>query len=176
VDSPDEVSQPVPSFARFWDLAFALQRSDPTALSIAHGDAGPAITVESGEIRKLLGTMWFTKVFQHLSQRWRNRLLDVLVEDLVVPNHAVKIGRRMLPVSEVSLEDLKALVRKIILPDAIHADLQFLVTVEHLWGPQALRITFEAVPSKPQHSKLGCCSVVAPYLTPTRFSDPAAIA
>jgi cell division GTPase FtsZ len=144
-----------PAFARFWDLAFALQRSDPRALSLASGASASTVLVESGEIRKLLGTMWFSTIFQHLSQSWRDRLLDVLVEDLVVPNHPVRIGRRTLPVSEVSLEDLKEVVRKTILPDAIHTELQLLVTIGHLWGAGALqRITYEGVPRRPHHSKL----------------------
>jgi cell division GTPase FtsZ len=144
------------SFTRFWDLAFALQRSEPSALAFASGSDGSEVTIDSADLRKLLGTMWFPSVFQHLSAQWKDRLLDTLVEDVVVPNHMVRVGRRTLPVSEVSLEDVREVVRKTILPDTTHADLQLLVTVGHLWGPQAVRrLRFGDAADASHHSKLG---------------------
>ncbi len=111
--------------------------------------------LESGELRRLLGTMWFPSVFQHLSQRWKDRLLDVLVEDIVVPNHMVRVGRRTLPISDVSLDDLRDVVKKTILPDVTHGDIQLLVTVGHLWGPQAIRRLRFGDAAHGQHSRLG---------------------
>jgi cell division GTPase FtsZ len=144
------------SFTRFWDLAFALQRSEPAALAFASGTDGSQVAIESSELRRLLGTMWFPSVFQHLSQQWKDRLLDVLAEDIVVPNHMVRVGRRTLPISDVSLDDLRDVVKKTMLPDATHADIQLLVTVGHLWGPQAIRrLRFGDPADSPHHSKLG---------------------
>lgn len=62
------------SFATFWDLARAVNRSDPAALALAHADATDGISIDGSEIRKPLGTMWFRGVVARLSEHWRQRV------------------------------------------------------------------------------------------------------
>ena len=58
--------------ANFWDLALAINRSDPAALEIAQNGAGESVSVDPAELRKLLGTVWFRSVFPGCRQRGAN--------------------------------------------------------------------------------------------------------
>jgi len=145
-----------PAFARLYELALALQRSDAEAVAIASQPDAGGIAMEAAEIRKLLGTMWFPSVFHRFSRGWRDRLLDVLMEDVTVPNHVLKVGRGRMALSEISLESLKDLIRKTYFPDTIQPDLLFLVGIGTLWGPEALKkINFGEPPDGHQHSRFG---------------------
>jgi len=161
-DAPlPKVSQPVqetvkPAFTRLCELALALHRSDPEAVAVASRADGSGSMIDAAEIRKLLGTLWFPSVFHHFSRGWRDRLLDVLVEEVTVPNHVLKVGRGHRPLSEIGFDGLRELIRKAYFPDTIQPDLQFLVAVGSLWGPDALkRLTFGVVPKGPNHSRFG---------------------
>jgi cell division GTPase FtsZ len=142
------------AFSRFWEFAFALNRSDPRALAVAGGDEC-GLAIDAMELRKLLGTMWFPPVFPHLSRAWRERMLDALVEDVVVPNHVLKAGRETLHVSELGYDRLREMLKTTHVPDAIRADLQLLVAVGSLWGKEALgRFKFISVSPEPGPSKI----------------------
>ena len=83
-----------PSFATFWEFALAVNRSDPAALGLATNGGECNIPLDGRELRKLLSTFWFRSVFARLSQEWQDRILNVLVEHVPIPNHAVRYGRR----------------------------------------------------------------------------------
>jgi hypothetical protein len=50
------------AFTTFRDFAVALNRSDPAALALAGNGATSDIRVDSSELRRLLGTIWFRSV------------------------------------------------------------------------------------------------------------------
>jgi cell division GTPase FtsZ len=84
-----------PSFETLLDFAKAVDRSDRAALALAAGEPTPEIPIDAVAVRKLLATAWFRSVFAHLSESWRERLLDALGESIVMPNHAIRFGRRV---------------------------------------------------------------------------------
>ena len=131
------------SFPTVWELALALNRGDPAARAIVADDAPSHIPIEAAEIRKLVGTVWFRSVFQYLSARWRDRLLDVLIDDITIQNH-LGAGRRGVRLSRVPYEELKRAAIDVGIPEVVRADVQLLVSIGQLWGPQALsRVKFE---------------------------------
>lgn len=143
------------SFATFWDLALALNRSDPAALAMAQNGADCHVAIDGAELRKLLGTLWFRSVFPSLSQTWRERLLKVLVENVVVPNHSIRAGRHDKHLSDVSYGELTELFSKASVTDGVRADLRLLMAVGNLWGPEALgRFRFSDSSQGPDSSKL----------------------
>jgi len=133
-------------FATFWEFALALNRSEASALALAADDVNNDIPIEGIEIKKLLGTVWFRSVFRCFSRYWRNRLLDVLLDDTTIHNHVVRNGRRTVRLNQMSYEDLKYIADDVTVPDAVRADIQLLITIGTLWGSAALtRVTFEPV-------------------------------
>ena len=105
--------------------------------------------------RKLLGTVWFKSVFAHLSDDWRARILDTLLQSSPLPDHLLRLGRHTVQVSETSYEDLRRVVTEHILPDAVRADLQLLVSVGTLWGVDVMkRFEFAPLPSRESSSRL----------------------
>jgi cell division GTPase FtsZ len=131
------------TFSNLWDLALGLNRSDPAALAIAQNGANREISVDPIELKKLLGTVWFRPVFPRFSHHWRERLLDVLAESVVIPNHVIKIGRRELRLQDISHVELKELFSKSSLTEPVRADVRFLMAVGNLWGSDSLaRIQF----------------------------------
>lgn len=151
-----DLSQPPPSlpgpsrstrepalFGTFWELALAINRSDPAALEIAQNGASGCVSIDPADLRKLLGTVWFRSVFPRLSSAWRERLLNVLAESVVVPNHVLKLGRREMCVRDIGLAGLKELFSKSSVSEAARGDVRLLMTVGNLWGPESLaRIQF----------------------------------
>ena len=140
--APPPVEEPVPvvpSFSTFWDLAVAINRADPAALRLAGTDDVNALTIDGGEVRKLLGTVWFRAVVPRLSHAWRERVLEVLAEHAPIPNHRVKIDGRGALLSELTHEQLTDMVRRTSLTDGARADVELLLIVGRLWGPEALR-------------------------------------
>ena len=137
---PPPIEQPAhrETPANFWDLALAINRSDPAALEIAQNGADANVSVDPTEIRKLLGTVWFRSVFPRLSTAWRERLLGVLVDSLVVPDHMLKLGRREMHLRDVGLADLKELFSKSPVSEAVRGDVRLLMAVANLWGPESL--------------------------------------
>jgi hypothetical protein len=152
----DEPTPPLPrGFPTFWALCLGVNRRDAAALAIAGNGASPTLPVEGAELRKLLGTVWFRSVFAQLSQPWRERLLDVLVQSGPIANRVVRSGRRTAKVSELAYEELKQVPGETILPEAVRADVQLLIVAGALWGPEAIkRFAFEDQPQADQSKGL----------------------
>ena len=143
-----------PSFATFWDLARAVNRSDPAALAMAHDEPTDAIPIDGGEIRKLVGTMWFRGVVPRLSEQWRRRVLDVLVGSMVIPNHVLKVDHRDVRLSELTFAQLGELVSRVAVPEAARADIDLLMSVGRLWGGEAVgQFQFAAVAQNGERSR-----------------------
>jgi cell division GTPase FtsZ len=136
------------AFSNLSEFAVAINRSDPVALALARSDASCPFAIDSAEVRKLLGTIWFRGVVPRLSEAWRARVIDALADGVVVPNHQVRRGRQNVPLSEMSYADLQELAKTSTLA-AIRPDLDLLLAVARLWGEGALRrIRFtDAVPN-----------------------------
>lgn len=144
--APDgrEISIEERSFATLWELALAVNRGDKAARALAADGTTSDIPIEASEVRKLLGTVWFRSVFQHLSSRWRERLLDVLLDDIPIPNHLLGEGRRAVRLSRLPHEELKRAAIDVLVPEVVRSDVQLLVTIGQLWGREALgRVRFD---------------------------------
>jgi cell division GTPase FtsZ len=142
-------------FPTFWEFALALNRLDPTALKLAGHGADSAIRIDPVELRKLLGTFWFRSVFPRLSQEWRDRLFQVLLENVVFQDHVLKSGRRPVRISELSHDRLRQIAGDAILPDAVRSDLHLMIAVGAFWGPEALkRFTFRPAPDAGGSSRM----------------------
>jgi hypothetical protein len=147
---------PAPSFSTFWDFARALNRSDPAAIRLAENGDGCDIPLDGRELRKLLGTFWFRSVFPRLSPEWQDRILNVLVEQVTIPNHALRNGRRTVHLHEMTHEQRQRMMTESGVPDAIRADLQLLVTAATLWGDDVMgRFEFTPVPESSDSSRIG---------------------
>ena len=147
---------PAPAFSTFWDFARALNRSDPAAIRLAENGDECDIPMDGRELRKLLGTFWFRSVFPRLSPEWQDRILNVLVEQVTIPNHALRNGRRTVHLHEMTQEQRQQMMTESGVPDAIRADLQLLVTVATLWGADAMgRFEFTPVPEPADSSRIG---------------------
>ena len=127
-----------PTFASFWDLALAMNRSDPAALLVAQKDSDADVPVDAAELKKLLSTVWFRAVFQRLSAAWRERLLDVMVSNVVVPNHQLRLGRRDIHLRDLGHAQVKESLSRSSLSEAVRADLHLLMAIGNLWGPDSL--------------------------------------
>jgi cell division GTPase FtsZ len=125
-------------FASLWEFARALNRSEPEALALARGGVDGRMTIDSTELRKLVTTFWVRSIFPRLSPDWRDRMLEVLVQNVAIPNYSLRQRRRTLHLSEATFEDLKQIVTETIFPDAIRSDLHLLIAVGTLWGEGAL--------------------------------------
>ena len=138
--APPLVQQRPRAFTTFWEFAIAVNRSDPAALTLAGDGAASDIPMDGGELRRLMGMMWFrTVVLGRLSAHWRQRVLDVLIDSAAVPDHAVKLGRQTMHLRELSFEQLQEVGAKTMVPDWIQADLDLLITVGRFWGPEAVK-------------------------------------
>jgi cell division GTPase FtsZ len=126
------------SFSTIWEFSVALNRQDPDAIAIARDGAESQIPVDGSEVRKLISRMWFPSIFQHLSVRWRERLLEALIEDVTIPNHAVRCRRGVKPLQRVEYAEVKEIWSKTLVPDAVRADLELILVVGRLWGEEAL--------------------------------------
>jgi cell division GTPase FtsZ len=143
------------SFPTFWELALALNRSDPAALALAQDGAECRLTIDETELKKLLGTLWFRSVFPRFSETWRERIFEVLVESTTVPNHVLRVGRQEIRLSEITYPQLKEMFSKVSVTDAIRGDLRLLMAVGSLWGPGSLsRLQFADSTHLRESSKL----------------------
>ena len=96
--------------------------------------------VELGSPRwqlELLGTVWFRSVFPRLSVAWRERLLTVLADSIVLPNHVLRLGRREIRMRDASLPELKELFSKSSVSEAVRADVRLLMAIGNLWGSES---------------------------------------
>ena len=153
VSAPAQPAPAARTFITFRDLCLGVNRLDAGALAIAGNGASSTIPIDLADLRKLLGTVWFRTVFTHLSQPWRDRMLDVLLQGGPIPNHVVRAGRRTARISELTHEELSPVPLETILPDAVRGDVQLLIAVGTLWGPDAIaRFTFAEDPQE-EHSR-----------------------
>ena len=145
---------PRPDFASLWDFAVALNHSEPAALALAASDRDLPGAIDVAELRKLLGTFWFRSAFARLSEPWRARLLDVLIAGITVPDHVIKVGRNTIPLSEIGFEPLKDLCSKTVIRGSAGPDLQLVLAIGKLWGPDALpRLRFTPTPEAAESSR-----------------------
>jgi cell division GTPase FtsZ len=144
------------SFSTLWEFAAALNRQDPDALAVARGAAESQVSLDGFEVRKLITTIWFRTVFQHLSASWRERLLEALIEDVAIPNHSVKCRRGVRPLQKVEYAEVKEIWSNTFVPDALRVDLELILAVGRLWGEEALgRLRFTDDGPAEGSSKLG---------------------
>jgi cell division GTPase FtsZ len=149
---PNPPEPSMPEFSRFWDFAVALNRGDRSALALAADGKESALPIDGVELKKLLGTFWFRSVFPRLSDEWRNRLLDALVESLVIPNHLVQLHRQRLHLNELTHDQLREIVKQTLVRGPVGADLQLLLAIANFWGEPALaRLTFADI-AEPRES------------------------
>ena len=135
---------PPPSYVSVIDFAKALNRLDARALELA-ADPAPEASIDGAEVRKLVGTFWFGAAFARLSQSWRERLLDALVESFVIPNHNLRRGRQPLALANATYDELKE-IDKTMVGSPAAADVKLLVAIASLWGADALkRVRFAQV-------------------------------
>jgi cell division GTPase FtsZ len=130
---------PIPSFATIWDFARAVNRSDPAALAIAANGVDSEIAMDGPELRKLLSTFWFRSVFPRLSKDWQDRILNVMVADAAITDHIIGTGRRAMHLRDMTHEERQRMLNDPSVPDAARADLQLMVTVGAMWGPETLK-------------------------------------
>jgi cell division GTPase FtsZ len=153
-EEPAQHVEAKPSYATFWDFAVAVNRSERAALALARDGAPGGIPIHGDEVKKLMGTMWFRGVVPRLSDEWRQRVLDVLVSTVPVPNHRLKVDHRGVRLSELSYAQLSDVVKRIYLPDTVRADVDLLMVVGRLWGGDAVgRFQFVAVSPDGERSK-----------------------
>ena len=142
-------------FPTFYDFAVAVNRSDPSALALASNGAPREIPIDGAEVRKVVTTMWFRTVLARLSADWRDRLLSALVAHVRVSNHAVRHGRRVTRLREMTYAQLQEIASNTSLADGVRPDLDLLITVGRLWGEDAVkRIRFTEISEPHQPSKV----------------------
>jgi hypothetical protein len=150
------VAPPEPQgFTSFWDLALAINRSNSQALALAQDGDDSHITIDPSELKKLLATVWFRSVFSCLSHTWRERTLTVVLDSSVIPNHTLRVGRHDVRLSDVHHTELKELFSRLSIPEAVRADVRFVMTVGNLWGAEALaRLRYADIPEASAASRL----------------------
>src|SRR5262245_12379026 len=133
-------------FDTVWDFFKALNRSDRKALEIAAGAPRADLPVDSATVKRLLTTAWFRSVFALLSDSWRGHLLDALSNDLVIPNHALRLGRHTVCLAEMNYAQVREVSAQTLVRGAAGADLHLLLTIGQLWGEPAFRrLRFAAI-------------------------------
>ncbi len=143
-----------PAYTSLWEFAVAVNRSEAAALAIAGDGVATEIAVDGLEVKKLLGTVWFRTVVPRLSEQWRTRLFEAFVKDVVVVNHMVRVGRRLMPLSELTMSQVRELATNLSLADSVRPDLDLLVTIGRLWGDGALaRLRFSDAAAVREPSK-----------------------
>jgi hypothetical protein len=143
-------------FSTMWEFAVALNRQNPEALALASGPVDPRISVDGPELRRLLTMVWFRSAFERLSTGWRERLLDVLVETVVIPAHVLKHGRAMVDLRGLSYPEIREVFSKTAIGDPARADLEMLLAVGRHWGEAALgRVRFSDSAKADGESRLG---------------------
>lgn len=135
---PEAATSSKPACTNLWEFALGVNRSEAAALAIARDGGGTEIPVDGLEVKKLLGTVWFRTVVPRLSEQWRTRLYEAFVKDVVVANHIVKVGRRLMPLCELTGPQVSALADNLSLPDNVRPDVDLVATIGRLWGDGAL--------------------------------------
>ena len=144
-----------PPFGSLWEFALAVNRGNPAALAVASDQVACDVPISGGEVRKLLGTVWFRGVVAVLSPRWRDRILDALLSSVAIPDHHLKLDRRDVRLSELSYAQIKDVFSRNYVADAVRPDLDLLLTVARVWGAEALdRLEFAGAPADSERSRL----------------------
>jgi cell division GTPase FtsZ len=142
-------------FGSLWEFALAVNRGNPAALAVASDQVAGDVPISGGEVRKLLGTVWFRSVLAVLSPRWRDRILDALLSSVAIPDHHLKLDRRDVRLSELSYAQIKDAFSRNYVADAVRPDLDLLLTVARVWGAEALhRFEFAQAPADSERSRL----------------------
>jgi len=141
---PLEPESPIPApaataFGSLWEFALAVNRGDAAALALASNGSDGGVPIDAGELRKLLGTVWFRSVFPRLSRSWRDRLFEVVIERMPLQNQVLKLGRQFVPLSQASYAQLNDVAARTDIPDLLRADVLVLIAVGRLWGEEALQ-------------------------------------
>ena len=153
--SPEATTADKPAGTSLWEFALRLNRSEATALAIARDGSATEIAVDGLEVKKLLGTVWFRTVVPRLSEPWRTRLYEALVEDVVIANHIVKVGRRLVPLCELPGPQVVELADNLSLPASVRPEVDLLAPIARLWGDGALaRLRFSDAASPSESSRL----------------------
>lgn len=144
-----------PHFGGLWEFALAVNRGDPAALAVASDEVACDVPIGAGDIRKLLGTVWFRGVAGALSPRWRDRILDVLVASGAIPDHLLRLDRRDVRLSELSHAQMNDAVSRNAVADAVRPDLDLLLAAARVWGADVLdRFEFAGLPGNGERSRL----------------------
>jgi cell division GTPase FtsZ len=126
-------------FSTLWEFTVAVNRSDPAALALASEGVTSEIPFDGAEVRRLISTMWFRGVIPRLSREWRDRVLDVLIDSVLLTDHPVKLGRQSTRLRQLSYPQLQELATKIPVVDVIRPDLDLLIAVGRLWGADSVK-------------------------------------
>jgi hypothetical protein len=126
-------------FSTLWEFTVAVNRSDPAALALASGGVTSEIPFDGAEVRRLIGAMWFRSVIPRLSREWRDRVLEVLIDSVLLTDHAVKLGRKPARLRELSYAQLQELATRIPVLDVVRPDLDLLIAVGRLWGADSVK-------------------------------------
>jgi len=126
-------------FSTLWEFAVAVNRSDPVALGLASNGVASEIPFDGDEVKRLINTMWFRSVVPRLSREWRDRVLDVLIDSVLLKDHPVKLGRQSLHLRELSYPQLQELAARSPVLDVFRPDLDLLIAVGRLWGADSVR-------------------------------------
>jgi hypothetical protein len=125
-------------FSTFWEFTVAINRSDPAALALASSGVTSEIPFDGAEVRRLISTIWFRSVIPRMSREWRDRVLDVLVDSVMVTDHPVKLGRQSMHLRQLSYAQLQELSSRMPVLDAVRPDLDLLIAVGRLWGADSV--------------------------------------
>ena len=157
IDASDRIERtPAPLFSTIGDFAKALNRRDPIALELAAREPLPDMLIEGPAVKKLVGVFWFGSIFPHLSASWREHLLNVLADSVVIPNHVLLRGRHAVHLADASDEELKEIAATTALSGAAGTDLHLVLTVVRLWGGEARsRLRFRDAAASESASRLG---------------------
>jgi len=139
-ERPADLAPPRGSkFSTLWEFAVAINRSDPDALALASNGVTNEIAVDGTDVRRLISTMWFRGVIPRLSREWRERVLDVLINNMPLTDHPVKLGRHSGRLRELSFAQLQELAARLPVLDVIRPDLDLLIAVGRLWGADSIK-------------------------------------
>jgi cell division GTPase FtsZ len=125
-------------FSTLWEFTVAVNRSDPAALALASSSVTSGIPFEGAEVRRLVTTMWFRSVIPRMSREWRERVLDVLTDSVVLTDHPVTLRRQPTRLRQLDYAQLQELASRMPLLDAARADLDLLIAVGRLWGADSV--------------------------------------
>ncbi|HJZ75214.1 MAG TPA: hypothetical protein VKE51_25945 [Vicinamibacterales bacterium] len=126
-------------FSTLWEFAAAVNRSDPAALALASNGATSEIPFDGDDVKRLINSMWFRSVIPRLSREWRDRVLDVLIDSVLLKDHPVKLGRQSTHLRELSYLQLQELAARSPVLDVVRPDLDLLIAVGRLWGGDSVK-------------------------------------